>query len=435
MSIKEAEPTSQKVSLYPILMVNFIGTLGFSIILPFLVFLVTKFEGNALIYGIMGATYPAFQLIGAPILGKWSDIYGRKRILFLSQFGTLISWVIFLFALLLPINTLFEFDSTTYGKIVITLPIAILFLARALDGLTGGNVSVANAYLADITEEKKRNANFGKMSISSNLGFIVGPALAGVLGGTILKETLPVLAALFISLVATLLIAFRLPESRPCVLKKPPEKANVRKVFGQEHKECYKLHSTEEIGISDLFKIESIPFLMLLYFLIFLGFNFFYTAFPIHAVKGLGWTVTSTGIFFSVLSLMMVFVQGPVLVRASKRWSDGVLIFAGSIILGINFILLLSQNTVMIYLAAAFFALGNGLMWPSFLSVLSKTAGEKYQGSVQGFANSFGSAASIIGLILGGVLYGFLGERTFLISAIVLFVVFILSFRLIRKVR
>ena len=67
------------ISLYPILAVNFVGTLGFSIVLPFLIFLVTRFGGNAVIYGIMGATYSAFQLIGAPILGKWSDIYGRKK--------------------------------------------------------------------------------------------------------------------------------------------------------------------------------------------------------------------------------------------------------------------------------------------------------------------------------------------------------------------
>ena len=83
-------------SLYPILSVNFVGTLGFSIVLPFLVFLVTKFGGNAFVYGVMGATYSGFQLIGAPLLGRWSDVYGRKKILFLSQLGTLLSWVIFL---------------------------------------------------------------------------------------------------------------------------------------------------------------------------------------------------------------------------------------------------------------------------------------------------------------------------------------------------
>ena len=90
------------IPLYPILLVNFIGTLGFSIVLPFLVTLVLKFGGNAVVYGVMGATYSAFQLVGAPILGRWSDVYGRRRILLLSQAGTLASWVVFLAALYLP---------------------------------------------------------------------------------------------------------------------------------------------------------------------------------------------------------------------------------------------------------------------------------------------------------------------------------------------
>ncbi len=100
------------ISLYPILAVNFVGTLGFSIVLPFLIFLVSRFGGNAVIYGITGATYSAFQLIGAPILGKWSDIYGRKKILLLSQLGTLISWFVFLIALYLPRHNLVNVDSS-----------------------------------------------------------------------------------------------------------------------------------------------------------------------------------------------------------------------------------------------------------------------------------------------------------------------------------
>ena len=96
-----SQAATAPTSLYPILSVNFVGTLGFSIVLPFLIFLVTRFGGNALIYGIMGATYSAFQLIGAPILGKWSDLQGRRKILLLSQVGTLISWFIFLLAMFL----------------------------------------------------------------------------------------------------------------------------------------------------------------------------------------------------------------------------------------------------------------------------------------------------------------------------------------------
>jgi len=105
----EAQVQSTNISLYPILAVNFVGTLGYSIILPFLVFLVTRLGGNALIYGIMGATYPAFQLVGAPILGRWSDLYGRRKILLLSQTGTLASWFIFLLALFSPHQICIEY--------------------------------------------------------------------------------------------------------------------------------------------------------------------------------------------------------------------------------------------------------------------------------------------------------------------------------------
>ena len=99
------------VPLFPILSVNFVGMLGFSIVLPFLVFLVTKWGGNALVYGLLGATYSTFQLIGAPILGRWSDRYGRRRILLLSQLGTLISWCVLLTAFLLPARTLVPVES------------------------------------------------------------------------------------------------------------------------------------------------------------------------------------------------------------------------------------------------------------------------------------------------------------------------------------
>jgi DHA1 family tetracycline resistance protein-like MFS transporter len=175
----------EKNSIFPLFLITFIGTLGFSIVLPFLVFLVIDLGGNAIVYGILNATYPVFQLIGAPILGRWSDIYGRKKILLLSHGGILAGWIIFLIAIFLPVNNLFSIDSAIIGTFVITLPLAALFLARAIDGLTGGNVSVANAYVADISSDENRSKNFGKMAISSNLGFIVGPALAGILGATV----------------------------------------------------------------------------------------------------------------------------------------------------------------------------------------------------------------------------------------------------------
>ena len=417
--------------LFPLLLVNFIGTLGFSIVLPFLVFLVRDFGGNAIAYGILGATYSAFQLIGAPILGKWSDVYGRKKILLLSNAGTLIGWIFFLVALFLPVEK-FTLDNALVGTFVISLPLLVLFLARAIDGITGGNISVANAYLADISSNENRSRNFGKMAVSQNLGFIVGPALAGILGGTIYGAILPVSAALILSLVTIIVIGFRLKESKPG----PPEilvqeEGTIRKVFSQECKDCFDNENPKKLKFRDVFKLKHIPYLLVLYFLIFLGFNIFYASFPIHAAVGLKWSVTQLGIFYAVLSGIMVVIQGPVLRKALKKFSEQKLVIIGSVILGANFILFMSNNTFVIYGAVILFALGNGLMWPSFMSILSKRAGTTLQGAVQGVAGSFGSLASIIGLILGGTLYNLIGATTFLVSAGVIFTAFIMSFRLL----
>ena len=422
----------EKNSLLPLLLITFIGTLGFSIVLPFLVFLVIDLGGNAIVYGILSATYPAFQLIGAPFLGRSSDIYGRKKILLLSHGGTLAGWIIFLIALFLPVNNLFNIDSTIIGTFAITLPLVALFLARAIDGLTGGNVSVADAYVADISSDENRSKNFGKMAISSNLGFIVGPALAGILGATVYGEVLPVLAALILSLVVLVVIVFTLKETKCSILMKIPEKNDVGRVFSFESKECYKTANPKRLKFRDVFKLKYISFLLVLYFLIFLGFNIFYTSFPIHAVNELGWTVTQMGIFYAVLSGIMVLVQGPILRKALKKFSEEQLVIIGSLILGTNFILLVSSDIILIYGAAVLFAVGNGLMWPPVMSILSNRAGTVYQGTVQGVANSFASLASIIGLMMGGLLYNMLGATTFLISAGVIFTVFIMSFRLLK---
>jgi MFS transporter, DHA1 family, tetracycline resistance protein len=419
--------------LFPILLVNFVGTLGFSIVLPFLVFLVMKFGGDAITYGLLAATYPAFQLIGAPLLGRWSDMFGRKKVLLLSNVGTSIGWILFLFAIFLPAEKSYTINIISIGTFVISVPLFVLFLARAIDGITGGNISIANAYLADLSSDKTRSKNFGKMAISSNLGFILGPALAGILGGTIYGEVLPVLAALILSLVTVIVITLLLKESKPSSREiLVPEEGTIRKVFSQECREPYSGADINKPKFLDIFKLEYVSLLLILYFLIFLGFNIYYAAFPTHAASDLKWSVTQLGIYYAVLGGVMALVQGPILRQALKKFSEEKLVVIGSLILGAGFVLFVSNNIVSVSGALILFAVGNGLMWPSFMSILSRRAGSKLQGTVQGVAGSFGGMASIIGLILGGFLYNSIGGATFLISAGVILAIFVMSFRLLK---
>ena len=418
------------VPIFPILTVNFVGALGFSIVMPSLVFLVTRFGGNALVYGLMGATYSLFQLVGAPLLGRWSDRYGRRRILLLSEVGTFASWAIFLAAIALPALPLASIDSPMLGAFTLTVPLAVLFFARALDGITGGDVSIANAYLADISEERARSANFGKMAVASNLGFVVGPALAGLLGALAMGEVLSVVAALLISALACLIIAFGLPDATPCVLSADPERVNVRKVFGLEQKECFTMRAAHKLSVAEIAALPSMKLLLSLYFLVFFAFNLFYVAFPVYASTGIGWSLLEIGVYFAAMGLMMAVVQGPVLALLSARWSERERVVGGSTMLALSFPFFASSSTAMIYLGTALLAVGNGVMWPSLLAILSGTADRSVQGAVQGFAASAGAVASIAGLLLGGALYQWLGSGVFLISAALIAACFGLSLRI-----
>lgn len=401
----------------PILAVNFVGTLGFGIVLPFLVYLVTRLGGNALVYGVMGATYSAFQLVGAPVLGRWSDRFGRRRILLLSQLGTLASWAIFLVALMMPVTPLMDVSSPALGTFTLTIPLAVLFFARALDGITGGNVSVANAYLADITTDTDRTRQFGRMALAGNLGYIAGPALAGLLGATRWGEVPPVVAALLISAIATLLIALTLREVSPCELQTKPERSSVRSVLGQEQKECYQLHTARQLSPREVVALPSVGLLLCLNLLVFLAFNFFYVAFPIYVATELDWTLAETGMFFAVLSCVMVAAQGPLLSVLSKRFPDRILVIAGCLVLAGGFTAFMSPRTDVIYGGMVLLSLGNGVMWPSLTAMLSKATDRSVQGAVQGLASSAGAVASIAGLLAGGLLYSVIGSTIFAVAA------------------
>ncbi len=389
--------------LLAILTVNFTGSLGFSLVIPILVFLVTRFGGNAFIYGIVGALYSFCTFLTAPLLGRWSDFYGRKPVILISQIGTLVGWVVLLASLFLPVHSLGRITIPIIGTFTLTIPLLILILARCIDGATAGDIAAAQAYIADIADEKSRSKDYGLLQVASNIGFIIGPALAGILASTVFHEKLPVFLAIIVALIAIVFVKMYLKES----YTKP--KGGIKKVSILA---CLN---------------QSIVVMLLIYFVLYIGFSIFYTAFPLYAIGPLHWPIGKMGLYFSFLSLLMVVVQGPVLGFLSKKFSDNILAITGTIILGINFLLLTSGKDIFILVAFACFALGNGIMWPSVLSLLSKTAG-KNQGTVQGFANSAGSLASIIGLLLGGFFFNYFKGFTFFFSAGIIFSTLIFFF-------
>lgn len=412
-----------KSNIFPILLVNFIGILGISVVIPILIFIVTDFGGNGFVYGLLGATYPFFQFIGAPILGKLSDRVGRKKVLVISQAGTFFSWSLFLLAFFLPTIEVWKQTTSWTGSYLMTLPLLIIFVARMLDGFTGGNISVANAYMSDISTDEDRSENFGKMGASSSMGFVVGPALAGLLASTILGEILPIIIASAISLAAIFIIIFRLKESNPCVVDTNSISfKGFRQFFQVSHKPCYtegqvEMEEESNDGWRSIIKVEGVPSLYVIYFITFLAFSLFYAGWPVYVSSQLGWSSIQLGIFLAYFSLVMVFVQGPGLKILSKRLSSKRLILYGSLVLSAGFTILTTGNEMILFVAATVMAVGNGVMWPSFMAVLSKAGTSDSQGSIQGYGSSMGSIASILGLVMGGLLVQSLGTWVFLMAA------------------
>jgi predicted MFS family arabinose efflux permease len=154
--------------------------------------------------------------------------------------------------------------------------------------------------------------------------------------------------------------------------------------------------------------------------LIFLAFNFFYATFPIYSAAVLEWDPQQLGFFFTILSGVMILVQGPLLSFLGDKISDRMLFFLGNVISGIAFFLFTQEQLLELYLGAVLFGIGNGIMWPSYMSRLASTGPQNLQGGIQGYATSLGSAASIIGLVTGGMLFTVLQGKIFLITAILL---------------
>ncbi len=373
-------------ALLTIFLIVFIDLVGFGIILPLLPFIAEKYQANAAQIGFLTATYSFFQLIAAPFLGKLSDRFGRKKILILSQLGSALGFIILAFAKSLP----------------------LLFLSRIVDGLTGGNISIAQAYIADVTDKKNRARGMGLIGAAFGLGFIFGPALGGALSK--ISYSTPALLAAFVSFLTVLTTAFFLKETVDVkhALESPKTKFDFKE-------------------LKRVLLIPNLLFLIVIFFLINLAFSLTQGNLALWTEKTFGYDASKNGFIFAYVGILAVLVQVVILPFLLKKFDEKVILKIASFNLFLSFSLIfLSKNEAIFYLALTFMPLGNGLANPSIQAIASESVPQEEYGGTLGLLQSAGSLGRILGPVIGGgFFYYFSKDLPFLFASIVLFLVFL----------
>lgn len=362
-----------KKQLLLILVYVFIDVLGFSLILPLLPFYAVTFDATPAVVGLLLGVNALTQLIGAPVIGRLSDRYGRRPLLLVSIAGTVAS-----FAMLGLARSLW-----------------MLFASRMLDGLLGGNISLAQAYISDVTDERDRARGLGLIGAAFGVGFIFGPAIGGTLsaGG---NYALPAWIAAGLSLINLLGVLAWLPESLPAdrrqgKARNPAARVSARALWEALQRPC--------VG----------PLLSLQLFFG-LAFTMFQTIFALFAQERLGLDVQSTSYVLTYVGLLVVIVQGGGIGLLSKRFGDRQLILAGTV--AMTFALLAWAFTPSVWLllvVLAPLALAGGVLNVVSSSALTKSVYPQEIGGTLGLSAALGSLARVISPILGGFLIDGLG--------------------------
>lgn len=351
----------------------FIDVLGFSLILPLLPFYAEAFDATPTLIGLLLGANAVTQMIGAPLIGRLSDRYGRRPMLIVSIAGTVVSFLILGLA-----NSLL-----------------MLFVSRMLDGLLGGNISLAQSYITDVTEEKDRAKGLGLIGAAFGVGFIFGPAIGGSLsaGG---NYALPALIASGLSALNLLGVILFLPES----------------LAAQERQERIPRPRTEVTARALWIALRRPCVGPLLSYRLFYGlaFTIFQTIFALFAGRQIGLSAQSTSYVLTYVGLVIAAVQGGGISLLTKRFSDKQLIFGGSILLAVALaVWALTPSVWLLLVVLVPLALAGGVLGVATNSALTKSVSPQETGGTLGLSASLDSFARVISPILGGFLIDKLG--------------------------
>src|SRR4030042_933238 len=375
--------------LLTIFLIVFVDLLGFSLILPLLPYYAGAYGATPTIIGLLVASYSAAQLIGAPLLGRLSDRIGRKPVLLISVIGTGIGFLLLGFAD--PIGHYLAGWIAPQAANACVL--AVLFISRALDGLTGGNITVAQAYITDVTDDQNRAKGLGLIGAAFGLGFIIGPAVGGALSNW--GYNLPAFVAAFVSFINVLMIIFLLPESLT------PER---RRTASRPNRPPFTFSALKEA----LNRPKVGPLLQVRFFFA-LAFATFQTIFALYA-QSIGLSSQTTGFLLAYVGILSVVVQGGLIGLLTRRFSENVLIMTGLWIMT-GALLAWSFATQLWFLVVLILplAVAGGVLNTVIQSSITKSVTRQEVGGILGITASLEAVARVIAPLAGGYLLQNLG--------------------------
>ncbi len=406
-----------KLSLLPAFFIVFLDLLSLGLVVPVLtpIFFghnatllpeTYSFATRSLLYGLINAVYPIGQFFGAPILGALSDNYGRKPVMIVSLFGTLIGNIIFALS-------------------IITGNLPLLFAGRILAGFTGGNVSTATSAVADKSTPKTKSGNFGFLGLAVGLGLVLGPFIGGRLSDHTLVSwfnyVTPFWFACALSALGILSVIFLFKETL--------------KVKVQTKVSFF-------TGIHELkhaFTIKKLRIILLVIFLSTLGFNFFIYFFQVFVYEKFKTSETQIGNLFAYAGVWLAISLGGLNSIISKKMSPQRIVLYSLLLLALTLpCLLLPKKLKTLFIVLPFIAIFEGLVQPNITSIISNLAGEDVQGEIMGINQSIQSLAQIIPPIVAGVAISININYPILLAALFSFLgwlVYLQQFNVRKKVK